>query len=81
MTKIAVYGASGMIGGRMAAEALARGREVIVIIGSGGQLPAEVHGLVALMESRAPGQRPASRTVGSLRALARATGRIGGIES
>lgn len=55
MTKIAVYGASGMIGGRMAAEALARGREVIAIIRSGGRLPAEVRGLVALVEIQCSG--------------------------
>lgn len=43
MAKIAVYGATGMIGSRVVAEALARGHEVVGITRSGGQLPAEVH--------------------------------------
>jgi putative NADH-flavin reductase len=43
MTKIAIYGASGMIGSRVAAEALARGHEVIGITRSGGGLPEGVH--------------------------------------
>lgn len=43
MTKIAVYGATGMIGGRVVAEALARGHEVIGITRSGGGLPAGAH--------------------------------------
>lgn len=38
--KIAVYGATGMIGSRVTAEALARGHEVIGITRSGGDLPA-----------------------------------------
>ena len=42
MTKIAVYGATGMIGSRVVAEALTRGHEVIGITRSGGELPAEV---------------------------------------
>lgn len=41
MTRIAVYGATGMIGSRVVAEALARGHEVVGITRSGGQLPAE----------------------------------------
>jgi uncharacterized protein len=41
--KIAIYGASGMIGSRVAAEALARGHEVTGITRSGGALPAGVH--------------------------------------
>ena len=38
--RIAVYGATGMIGGRVVAEALARGHEVTGISRSGGSLPA-----------------------------------------
>jgi putative NADH-flavin reductase len=38
--KIAVYGATGMIGSRVVAEALARGHEVTGITRSGGDLPA-----------------------------------------
>jgi uncharacterized protein len=41
--KIAIYGASGMIGSRVAAEALARGHEVTGITRSGGALPAGAH--------------------------------------
>lgn len=41
MAKIAVYGATGMIGSRVVAEALARGHEVVGVARSGGQLPAE----------------------------------------
>ena len=40
--KIAVYGATGMIGSRIVAEALGRGHEVIGITRSGGDLPAGV---------------------------------------
>jgi putative NADH-flavin reductase len=40
--KIAVYGASGMVGSRVAAEAVERGHEVIGITRSGGELPAGV---------------------------------------
>ncbi len=40
--KIAIYGASGMIGSRIAAEAVSRGHEVIGITRSGGELPAGV---------------------------------------
>jgi putative NADH-flavin reductase len=40
MAKIAVYGATGMIGSRVVAEALARGHQVVGITRSGGQLPA-----------------------------------------
>jgi uncharacterized protein len=40
--KIAIYGASGMIGSRVAGEALARGHEVTGITRSGGALPAGV---------------------------------------
>lgn len=40
MAKIAVYGATGMIGSRVVAEALSRGHEVIGITRSGGALPA-----------------------------------------
>ncbi|HEY4569668.1 MAG TPA: NAD(P)H-binding protein [Kribbella sp.] len=40
--KIAVYGASGMIGSRVAAEAASRGHEVTGITRSGGELPAGV---------------------------------------
>jgi putative NADH-flavin reductase len=39
--RIAVYGATGMIGGRVVAEALARGHEVTGITRSGGDLPAD----------------------------------------
>jgi hypothetical protein len=42
MAKIAVYGATGMVGSRVVAEALARGHEVIGVTRSGGQLPADV---------------------------------------
>jgi putative NADH-flavin reductase len=38
--KIAVYGATGMIGSRVVAEALSRGHEVTGITRSGGELPA-----------------------------------------
>jgi putative NADH-flavin reductase len=38
--RIAIYGATGMIGSRVAAEALARGHEVTAISRSGGDLPA-----------------------------------------
>ena len=38
--KIAVYGATGMIGSRVVAEALERGHEVIGVTRSGGDLPA-----------------------------------------
>ena len=38
--KIAIYGASGMVGSRIAAEALARGYDVTGITRSGGTLPA-----------------------------------------
>lgn len=41
--KIAVYGATGMIGSRVAAEAVTRGHEVTGITRSGGELPAGVH--------------------------------------
>ena len=40
--KIAIYGATGMIGSRVAAEAVARGHEVTGITRSGGDLPAGV---------------------------------------
>jgi len=40
--KIAVYGATGMIGSRVVAEALERGHEVIGVTRSGGDLPAGV---------------------------------------
>jgi len=40
--KIAVYGASGMVGSRIAAEATSRGHEVTGITRSGGELPAGV---------------------------------------
>jgi hypothetical protein len=42
MMKVAIYGASGMIGSRVAAEAVSRGHEVIGITRSGGELPAGV---------------------------------------
>ncbi|HLU60111.1 MAG TPA: NAD(P)H-binding protein [Pseudonocardia sp.] len=38
--RIAVYGATGMIGSRVVAEALSRGHEVVGITRSGGELPA-----------------------------------------
>src|SRR4051794_24361290 len=41
--KIAIYGATGMIGSRVLAESLARGHEVTGITRSGGELPAGVH--------------------------------------
>ncbi len=40
--KIAIYGASGMIGSRVAAEAVSRGHETIGVTRSGGELPADV---------------------------------------
>jgi putative NADH-flavin reductase len=40
--KIAIYGASGMIGSRIAAEAVSRGHEVIGVTRSGGEQPAGV---------------------------------------
>lgn len=40
--KIAVYGATGMIGSRVVAEALGRGHEVVGVTRSGGELPAGV---------------------------------------
>ena len=40
--KIAIYGASGMVGSRVAAEAVSRGHEVIGITRSGGEQPAGV---------------------------------------
>jgi uncharacterized protein len=40
--RIAIYGATGMIGSRVAAEAVARGHEVTGITRSGGELPAGV---------------------------------------
>jgi putative NADH-flavin reductase len=44
--KIAVYGASGMIGSRIAAEAVRRGHEVVGITRSGGAQPAGVEAVV-----------------------------------
>ena len=44
--KIAIYGASGMIGSRIAAEAVSRGHEVIGITRSGGEQPAGVRAVV-----------------------------------
>lgn len=41
-TKIAIYGATGMIGSRLVAEALERGHQVTGISRSGGELPAGV---------------------------------------
>ena len=40
--KIAVFGASGMVGSRVAAEAVSRGHEVTGVTRSGGELPAGV---------------------------------------
>jgi len=40
--KIAVYGASGMVGSRVAAEAVERGHEVVGVTRSGGEVPAGV---------------------------------------
>jgi uncharacterized protein len=40
--KIAIYGASGMVGSRVAAEAVNRGHEVVGVTRSGGDLPAGV---------------------------------------
>jgi len=40
--KIAIYGASGMVGSRVAAEAVSRGHEVIGVTRSGGDQPAGV---------------------------------------
>ncbi|HEY0693751.1 MAG TPA: NAD(P)H-binding protein, partial [Kribbella sp.] len=40
--KIAIYGASGMVGSRVAAEAVSRGHEVTGVTRSGGELPAGV---------------------------------------
>jgi putative NADH-flavin reductase len=43
--KIAVYGATGMIGSRVVAEALGRGHEVVGVTRSGGDLPAGVEAI------------------------------------
>ena len=43
--RIAVYGATGMIGSRLAAEAVARGHEVTGVTRSGGELPEGVRGV------------------------------------
>lgn len=40
--RIALYGATGMIGSRLAAEAVARGHEVVGVTRTGGELPAGV---------------------------------------
>jgi uncharacterized protein len=40
--KIAIYGASGMVGSRVAAEAVSRGHEAVGVTRSGGELPAGV---------------------------------------
>ncbi|MER7249827.1 NAD(P)H-binding protein [Kribbella sp. NPDC000426] len=45
--KIAVYGASGMVGSRVAAEAVSRGHEVTGVTRSGGELPADVRAVRA----------------------------------
>jgi putative NADH-flavin reductase len=45
--KIAVYGASGMVGSRIAAEAASRGHEVTGVTRSGGELPADVRAVQA----------------------------------
>ncbi|WUJ72168.1 NAD(P)H-binding protein [Kribbella soli] len=45
--KIAVYGASGMVGSRVAAEAASRGHEVTGVTRSGGELPADVRAVQA----------------------------------
>ncbi|WP_433008415.1 NAD(P)-dependent oxidoreductase [Kribbella sp. CA-294648] len=44
--KIAIYGASGMVGSRIAAEAVSRGHEVVGITRSGGEQPAGVRAVV-----------------------------------
>ncbi|MDX6258782.1 MAG: uncharacterized protein QOH84_470 [Kribbellaceae bacterium] len=46
VVKIAVYGASGMIGSRVAAEAVRRGHDVVGITRSGGATPAGVEAVV-----------------------------------
>ncbi|GAA1587723.1 NAD(P)H-binding protein [Kribbella hippodromi] len=45
--KIAVYGASGMVGSRVAAEAISRGHEVTGVTRTGGELPAGVRAVRA----------------------------------
>ncbi|MFI5732060.1 NAD(P)-dependent oxidoreductase [Kribbella sp. NPDC051587] len=45
--KVAVYGASGMVGSRIVAEAVARGHEVIGVTRSGAELPVGVQGVQA----------------------------------
>ncbi|MFD3403673.1 NAD(P)-dependent oxidoreductase [Kribbella sp. NPDC058693] len=45
--KIAVYGASGMVGSRVAAEAVSRGHEVTGVTRSGAELPADVRAVQA----------------------------------
>ncbi|GAA3110479.1 putative NADH-flavin reductase [Kribbella aluminosa] len=45
--KIAVFGASGMVGSRVAAEAVSRGHEVTGVTRSGGELPAGVRAVQA----------------------------------
>src|SRR5215470_19578233 len=45
--RIVVYGASGMVGSRVAAEAVSRGHEVVGVTRSGGQQPAGVRAVLA----------------------------------
>jgi uncharacterized protein len=74
--KIAVYGATGMIGSRVVAEALARGHEVTGITRSGGELPA---GAVAV-QGDAGDQAFAKRIAGEAEVVVSAIGpsRTGG---
>jgi putative NADH-flavin reductase len=51
--KIAIYGASGMIGSRVAAEAVSRGHEVTGVTRSGGELPAGVRAVQGMANDAA----------------------------
>ncbi len=58
--KIAIYGASGMIGSRVAAEAVSRGHDVVGITRSGGEQPAGVRAVVGTANDAASVKEVAS---------------------
>jgi putative NADH-flavin reductase len=60
--KIAVYGASGMVGSRVAAEAVSRGHEVTGVTRSGGELPAGVRAVQANAEEIAAAKKLAAES-------------------
>jgi putative NADH-flavin reductase len=74
--RIAVYGATGMIGSRVVAEALARGHQVTGITRSGGELPAGVEAV----RGDAADSRLAERVAGEAEVVVAAFGpsRTGG---